>query len=51
MVEQQSYKKDSLDGDWTSWHENGVLKVIRTYKKGQPVGNWIFNDDTKCLDA
>ena len=45
LLEQKTLKKDSLDGEWTSWHDNGTKKVVRVYKNGTPVGNWIFNDE------
>ena len=45
LIEQRTFKKDSLDGEWTSWHDNGTRKVTRVYKNGAPRGNWLFYDE------
>ena len=45
LIEQRTFKKDSLDGEWTSWHDNGTKKVVRIYKNGPPKDNWLFYDE------
>jgi antitoxin component YwqK of YwqJK toxin-antitoxin module len=44
IIHEKTFKNDSLDGAWTTWHSNGSREVIRLFKKGKPIGNWIFSN-------
>ena len=38
-----------LDGEWRSYHENGKLKEVRQYEKGEQVGEWSTYDENGKL--
>jgi antitoxin component YwqK of YwqJK toxin-antitoxin module len=53
-IQQVGFFKDGkLDGKWTSYDNNGFLKVSATYSEGNKVGTWIYYNDsllTKQID-
>jgi antitoxin component YwqK of YwqJK toxin-antitoxin module len=46
-IQQVGYFKDGkLDGKWTSYDNNGFLKVSATYSEGNKVGTWIYYNNS-----
>ena len=43
-IAESFYTKDTLDGGYTEWHENGTIKVTGRYRKGFFDGVWQYFD-------
>jgi antitoxin component YwqK of YwqJK toxin-antitoxin module len=52
ILERGNFNKGMKSGKWTTWHLNGAISSVTTWKKGYRAGKyWLYSDDSKLLQT